>query len=160
MVGKENNEEPLAEEPLDYDKMATEDIERYEVEVGGDSGGSYGGGSLSESIDSGGSKSDIQAILSQLRPRYTDKRIQEFADSVTVSRVFPDSFNDKHYLLTMSYIEENQDDTDIDIAMAISGFQDLLTRAYNGRERQELLELGGLAHDEQMAEIERQLGVG
>lgn len=155
-----DKEEEINEEPLDYDKMATEDIERYEVEVGGDSGGSYGGGSLSESIDSGGNKSDIQAILSHLRPKYDDERLQEYAKSVTVSRVYDEAFNDKHYLLVMSYIEEHQDDPDIDITMAMSGVQDMLTRAHRGMERIELLELAGIAREEEMNELAKQLGVG
>lgn len=140
----------------EYDDLVTEEEELLgEVDAG-----EYGGApTATEEIEGGGNQSDIKAILTQLRPKYKDPRLQELSESITVSRIYDDNFRAKHALLVLDYIEENQDNSDIDVVFIMSAIQDIESRAYRGMERIELLELGGIAREEEMEQIAKQLGM-
>lgn len=122
----------------------------------------YGGGdkTLTEAEEETPHQSDLQAVLKYLHPRYKDKRLNELLQSAMSSRIFPDNFLDKNYLLVMSLIEEREGDDDIDIVGIISMVQDATSIGYEGRGRIEDLEVAGVAHEEEMEKLTKELGLG
>ena len=76
------------------------------------------------------------------------------------SRVFPDNFLDLNYLLVMSQIEEHEGDDDIDILAIIALTQVATSIGYEGRGRVEDLEVAGVAHEQEMEKLSKELGLG
>ncbi len=121
----------------------------------------YGGsGSLSEAEEETAHQTDLQAVLKYLHPKYKDPRLNELLQSAMSSRIFPDNFLDKNYLLVMSIIEESEGENDIDILGIISMVQDATSIGYEGRGRVEDLEVAGVAHEQEMEKLSKELGLG
>lgn len=154
----ENEEitEGIISEPVRYEDLVTEeperevDLEEYEPPK-----------TLAEAEEETEHKTDLQAAMKALLPTYKDKRLNELLKSAQVSRIFPDNFLDKNYLLVMSLIEESEvnEDADVDIIGIISTVQDGLSIGYEGKSRIEILEIAGVAHEEEMEKLAKELGV-
>lgn len=114
---------------------------------------------LAESEEETPHQSDLQAVLKYLHPKYKDKRLNELLQSAMSSRIFPDNFLDKNYLLVMSLIEEKEGDDDIDIVGIISMVQDATSIGYEGRGRIEDLEVAGVSRDEEIEKLSKELGI-
>jgi len=155
MVSKDNPEgqDGEDEEPVKYEELVIEEPERVIEE------GTYEAGkSVSEATEEGQQQSDLKAVLSYLHPTYKDRRLNEVAQSVMASRIFPDNFLDKNYLLVMSLIEEKAAaGEDVDFMGLISAVQDFTSIAYEGRGRVEDLEVAGVIHEEELEKLSKEL---
>ncbi len=116
---------------------------------------------LSEAEEETPHQTDLQSVLKSLHPQYKDKRLNELAQSAAASRVFPDNFWAKHRLLVTSLVEEYAEEgKDVDIVGIVSMFQDALSIGFEGRGRVEDLQVAGVAHEEEMERISKELGLG
>lgn len=103
---------------------------------------------------------DLQAVLKYLHPKYKDKRLNELLQSAMSSRVFPDNFWAKHRLLVTALVEEYAGDgEDVDVLGIISMSQDALSIGFEGRGRVEDLEVAGVAHEQEMEKLSKDLGL-
>ncbi len=149
--GKED--EIIPEEPVTYLELKTEDPERevgiedYEAPK-----------SLGEESEETEQVSDLQAALKRLHPQYSDKKLNEVLQSAMVARIPPDHILDKNYLICMAYIEEHADDPNLNIMAVISGVSDATSIGLEGRDRVEILEVAGVAHEQEMEKITKELG--
>ena len=104
---------------------------------------------------------DMEDVIKEyLHPKYKNKRLNELLQSAMASRIFPDNFLDKNYLIVMSLIEEQEGDDDIDVVGIISMVQDGTSIGYEGRGRVEDLEVAGVAHEQEMEKLSKELGLG
>jgi len=115
--------------------------------------------SLSESEEDTEHHTDLQTITMALKPRYKNKRLNDLLQPVMVSRIFPDNYLDKNYLLVMSLLEEEEGKDDIDFVGIVSNVQDATSIGYEGRFRVELIEVAGVAHEEEMQKLSKELGL-
>ena len=152
MAGKDEQEslQPSIDTPLI--------LEEPEQEIVLDDVG--GGLSLSESEDETSHQTDLQSVLKYLHPKFKDKRLDELLQPIMASRVFPDNFLDLNYLLVMSLIEECEGKADIDIVAIITMVQVATSIGYEGRGRVEDLEVAGVAHEQEMEKLSKELGLG
>ena len=153
MASKDEQEEGL-ENQIDAPVVIEEPEQMFDLE------GIGTGGSLAESEEGTLHQTDLQAVLKYLHPKYKDPRLNELLQSAMSSRIFPDNFLDKNYLLVMSIIEEHEGDSDIDILGIISMVQDATSIGYEGRGRVEDLEVAGVAHEQEMEKLSKELGLG
>ncbi len=143
-------------EETNYDDLVVEepeqDIELEDIEGGGKT--------LLEAEEESPHDSDIKAIHRSLHPKYKDKKLNELAQSAMSSRVFPDNFWAKHRLIVTSLVEEYAEDgKDFDLVAIVSEVQDALSIGFEGRGRVEDLELAGVAHEEEMEKLSKELGL-
>lgn len=115
--------------------------------------------SVSEEEEEVSGKTDIQAIVAALTPRFKNKRINELCQSAMVSRIFPDNYTDKHFLITASLIEEMSPDEDVDVVGIISQVQDALSIGFEGRGIADRLEIAGVAHEAELEKLSKDLGL-
>ncbi|KKK62784.1 hypothetical protein LCGC14_3000870 [marine sediment metagenome] len=115
--------------------------------------------SLAEEEESTEHKTDLQAVLNALIPKLPTQRMRDLLLPALVSRVFPDNYTDKHFLLAASQIEELDPAGDVDVIAIISITQDILSKAFEGRHIIDLLELAGVAHEEEMDKLAKDLGL-
>ena len=120
------------------------------------------GTTLSEEEEGAQHLSDLQAVLRSLHIRYKDEKLNEYAQSVASSRVFPDNFWAKHRLIVTALVEEYAEDDkkDLDIVSIVSSVQDALSIGFEGRGRIEDLEVAGIAHEEELEKLSKDLGIG
>jgi hypothetical protein len=104
-------------------------------------------------------KTDKQAILRALRPRIKDPVLNELAQSAMSSRIFPDNFTYKHFLIAASHIERHMYDKDLNVASIISQTQDFLSIGFEGRHIADLLELAGAETSEELDKLSKSLGL-
>ena len=147
-------EKTPAEEPVTYKELLTEEPER-EVDLAGYEAPK----SLGEESEETEQLSDLQAALKRLHPQYTDKKLNEILQSAMVARIPPDHILDKNFLICMAYIEEHADDPNLDIMAIISGVSDATSIGLEGRDRVEILEVAGVAHEQEMEKITKELGL-
>lgn len=102
---------------------------------------------------------DKVAILRMLHPKYKDPYLNELARSARTSRIFPDNFTDKHFLLSASYIEEHIDEKDLNVTGVISMIQDFLSVGFEGRGIADLEELAGAETSEELDKLSKSLGL-
>ena len=152
MVNKDEQEESLVD-TIDAPVVLDEPEQELDLEVGL-------GGSLSEAEEGTSHQTDLQAVLRNLNPKYPSKRQNDLFVPITSSRVFPDNFLDLNYLLVMSQIEECEGDPDIDILSIITMTQVATSIGYEGRGRVEALEVAGVAHEQEMEKLSKELGLG
>ncbi len=152
----------MVEEPeAAKESLTPVEIEEPEQEVELEELGEDEGRSLSEVEEETPHQSDLQSVLKYLHPRYRDKRLNELLQSAMASRVFPDNFWAKHRLLVTTLVEEYAEEgKDVDILGIISETQDALSIGFEGRGRIEDLEVAGVAHEEEMEKLSRDLGLG
>ncbi len=137
---------------LEYENLVNEELER---DIGDDGDIK----TLTEAEEETEQKTDLQSAMTALLPRYKNKRINELLQSAMVSRIFPDNYIDKHFLITASLIEEYDPTDDIDVVLIISQVQDGLSIGYEGRGRIDILEIAGVAHEEEMDKLTKELGL-
>jgi hypothetical protein len=152
--GDLDNEAEMPQEPPKYEEIATEVAERP-VNIEDYSAPK----SITEEEEETPQKTDIQAILGSLTPKFRNKRINELAQSAMVSRIFPDNYTDKHFLITASLIEECDPHEDIDVVGIISQVQDALSIGFEGRGIVDRLEIAGVAHEQEMEKLSKELGL-
>lgn len=114
---------------------------------------------LTEAEEETEHKTDLQAAMKALLPRFPTKRMNDLLQPAMVSRIFPDNYLDKNFLLVMSLIEEQEGSDDIDIVGIISIVQDATSIGYEGRGRVDILEIAGVAHEEEMEKLTKELGL-
>ncbi|MFA5300473.1 MAG: hypothetical protein WC389_19985 [Lutibacter sp.] len=139
---------------LSYDEMVQEEPER---EI--DPSALVLPKSISEEEEEVVGKTDIQAIVAALTPRFKNKRINELCQSAMVSRIFPDNYTDKHFLITASLIEEMSPEEDVDVVGIISQVQDALSIGFEGRGIADRLEIAGVEHDAELEKLSKDLGL-
>jgi len=149
-VAEELDEEKL-EEPGEFLDLAERDVALDEV---------VSPKTLSEAEEETEHKTDLQAAMKALLPRYKNKRMNDLLQPAMVSRIFPDNYLDKNFLIVMSLIEEQEGAEDIDIVGTISTVQDATSIGYEGRGRVDILEIAGVAHEEEMEKLTKELGLG
>ena len=149
----ETPEEALPEEPPKYEDLVTEEPE-HPVSLG----------ALEVSRDEAGgdeddvvTRTDLQAAMKAITPKFKDKRMEALLQPVMVSRVFPDNYLDLNYLLVMSMIEEHEGEDDIDIVSIITGSQVATSKAYEGKHIIDILEIAGVAHEEEMEKLSKEI---
>ena len=133
-------------------------IEEPEQEI--DFGDYEAGKSLSEVEEETPHQTDLQSAMKAIIPRFKDKRMDSLLQPVMVSRVFPDNYLDLNYLLVMSQIEEHEGEPDIDIVAIITGAQVATSKAYEGKHIIDILEIAGVAHEEELEKLSKDLGIG
>jgi hypothetical protein len=151
VVQEKDNEEELLGEPSILEEP------EQELELG--EAGSVQ--TLAEAEEEAPHQTDLQAVLKYLHPKYKDVRLNELLQSAMSSRVFPDNFWAKHRLIVTSLVEEYAEDgKDVDLIGIISMSQDALSIGFEGRGRVEDLEVAGVAHEEELERLSKELGMG
>lgn len=149
----EDNEEVNGEPPK-YEDMVTLEPER-EVKLDN----YVPTKTIDEEEEEGVQKTDKQAIMNALRPRYKDPELNEILQSAMSGRIFPDNFTDKMFLLAASYIEKHIYDLGFDPMYALSKIQDGLSIGFEGRHIADLLELAGAESSEELDKLSKSLGL-
>jgi len=119
-----------------------------------------GGKTLSDVEEETPHQTDLQSAMRAIIPKFKDKRMDSLLQPVMVSRVFPDNYLDLNYLLVMAQIEEHEGDDDIDILGIITGVQVATSKAYEGKHIIDILEIAGVAHEQEMENLSKELGLG
>jgi hypothetical protein len=146
-------EEP--EEPITYEDLVVEeperevDLEDYEAPK-----------SYTETEEDAPQLSDLKAVLRAISPRSKFERVNDLAQPAMVSRIFPDNLLDKNKLIVLSLLEEyEEEDSEVPVIDIISNVQDILSIGYEGRGIVERLEIAGVAHEEEMEKLAKDLGL-
>lgn len=115
---------------------------------------------ISEEEEEQGTLSDFKAALRSITPKFKNPRLNELLQPAMMSRVFPDNYTDKHFLLSAALIEEHEPTEDIDVVGIISQVQDALSIGYEGRHIVDVSELFGVTRDQDMDKLVKDLGLG
>lgn len=147
---EENIEEPI---PESYEEAATFEPEK-EVKLE----------ELPKSVNEEESesihKTDIQAILQTLTPRFKDKSLNEKLQPVMVSRIFPDNLLDSCKLTVLSWLHaQNPKDNTIDVWATILATHNAHSIGFEGRGIMDRLEIAGAAHEEELEKLSKDLGL-
>lgn len=149
------NEEPEEiQEPVTYEDLVTEEPER---DI--DASAYESPKSVTETEEDTPQKSDLQAILHAITPKFKYKRVNDLCQSAMVSRIFPDNLLDKQKLIVLSLLEEYGEEEDIPVIDIMMSAQDGLSIGYEGRGIAERLEIAGVAHEEEMEKLAKDLGL-
>lgn len=163
MADKENIEpedidddelEDTPNQPIQYEDLVTEepelevDFDEYDVPK-----------TVTETEEDSPQTSDIKAILKSLTPKSKYPRVNDFTQPAMVSRIFPDNFLDKMKISTFALMEEYGDGVDIPIVDIIMGIQDGLSIGYEGKGIVDRMELAGVARDEEIEKLARDLNI-
>ena len=125
-----------------------------------DDGGNGFMPTASEADEETTGKTDLQSILKALTPRYKDTQLNEMLQPVMVARVFPDNMLDSCKMTALSRLfDQNPEDPDIDVWGIILATHNAHSIGYEGRGIIDRLEIAGVAHDEEMENISKQLGL-
>lgn len=151
----ENNEDELDSDVPNYEDQVTFEAER-EVKLDDYKPSSK---TIDEEEENSEHISDKQAILKVLRPKYRDVELNEILQSAMSSRVFPDNFTDKHFLIAASYIEQHIEDVHMNVTAIISVVQDALSIGFEGRHIADTLELAGAETSEELDKLSKSLGL-
>lgn len=151
---EEQNEETVPEQTR-YEDLATEVPER-EVDLGDYEVPK----TLSEQEEETEQKTDLQVAMKLLNPAWPSKRLNDIRRPIQVSRVFPDNYLDLNYLLNVTEFEEYEEDAEnLDFAAIVTGNQVATAIGYEGRGRIDVLECAGVAHEEEMEKLSKELGI-
>jgi len=141
--------------PIEYEDLVTEEPER-EVDFGDYDAPK----SVTEVEEEAPQRSDLQAVLHAISPTFKYPRINDIVKSAMVSRIFPDNLLDKNKLIVLSLLEEyDEEDDEVPVIDIIQNVQDALSIGFEGRGIVERLEIAGVAHEEEMEKIARDLGI-
>lgn len=158
---QEHDEENINEEPeevikpINYEDLKTEEPEREvdldELDIPR---------TVTETEEEHTQKSDIKAILDSISPKSKYQRINDLTQPAMVSRIFPDNMLDKNKLTVLSLLEEYEElDSEVPVIDTIMNVQDILSIGYEGRGIVERLEIAGVAHEEEMEKLAKDLGL-
>ena len=151
---EESLEDELPEKTPDYEEMVILEPER---EVNLDN--FQMPKSMSEEEEETETKTDLQAAMKALLPRFKRKRLNDILQPLMVARIFPDNFLDLNYFLVSTMIEECEGDADIDFVGIVTAAQAATSIGYEGRGRVDTLEIAGVAHEEEMEKLSKDLGL-
>ena len=114
--------------------------------------------SVTETEEESPQTSDIKAVLHAITPSSKYQRVNDLARPAMVSRIFPDNLLDKQKLVVLSLIEEHdENDSDIPVIDYIMNVQDMFSIGYEGRGIIERLEIAGVAHEEELEKMAKDL---
>jgi len=154
-TGDNTQGKPVSKLPS-YEELVQEEPER-EINLDDYDGGK----TLTEEEEGTEQKTDIQAILKVLTPRFPSKRLNDLLQPAMVSRIFPDNLLDKNKLIVLSMLQDKKpDDCSVDVVGYISMTQDGLSIGYEGRGIIDRLEIAGVAHEQEMDKLSKELGLG
>lgn len=159
MVEEENGDlneiEDEGVSPSNYEDLVTEepelevDLEDYEAPRG-----------VNDVEQDMSQLSDLKAVLKAISPKFENERVNQLTQPAMVSRIFPDNVLDKNKLIVLNLIEEDEDlGGDIPLIDYIMNVQDALSIGYEGRGIVERLEIAGVAHEEEMEKLAKDLGL-
>ena len=116
---------------------------------------------IGEAEEEGVHKTDLQAAMTAITPRFATKRQNDILQPVMSSRIFPDNFLDVNYFINIYLLEEQEGDDAkyVDVLGTIINTQVATTIAYEGRHIIDVLEIAGVAHEEEMEKITRALDI-
>jgi hypothetical protein len=114
---------------------------------------------VSEEEEEGDNQSDIKAILRILRPKFANKRINEYCRSAMDTRIPPDNLIDKHHLICLAIMEEQCNDVNFSPVEIITLAQDALLIGFEGRGIGDMLELAGVVKQNELDHLSRELGM-
>jgi hypothetical protein len=145
------NEEP--ELPTSYEELVTEQPERpidlAEMPK-----------SLSEMEEDTPNKTDLQAVLKTLTPVYKDAKLNDILQAYMVSRVFPDNMLDACKLTVLRRLQQcDSADPDVDVLGIILSVHSAFSIGYEGRGIVDRLEIAGVAHEQEMEKLSKELGL-
>lgn len=115
--------------------------------------------SLSQEEEGAVNKDPLAIIIGHLHQQYDDKKFNEKMQSAAGGRTYPDNVQDKNAINVMSMILEHEPDEAFDVIGLVSMVQDAISRGIEGKQRIEDLGLAGVAHDEEMEKLSKQLGI-
>ena len=141
-------EEPV--EPETYEDLVQEEPER-EVDLG------EMPTSVSEAEEGVESSSDLKSAMRAITPKFKNKRLNDLLQPILTSRVFPDNYLDLNYVLNMTMFEE--DDDEADFIGTLTATQVVTSKAYEGRHIIDILEIAGVAHEEEMEQLAGKLNI-
>lgn len=147
MAGKEKDN-PVAVGEEIYRELAQEAPER-EIDVPE----AIQSKSLTEKMDETPSLSDLQFTISRLFPEFDETEMNELAKIAMVARVAPDVFSDLIYLVTVSLIQKQDPEKQIDVIGTLAKVYAIMSIGLDGKGRIDQIELHGAAKEEK--ELER-----
>jgi len=151
-MDEENNEELL---PTNYEELVHEepmrDIDVSELEMAR---------SISEAEEETPQTTDLKAVLKTLTPIFKDKELNEILQAVMVSRVFPDNMLDACKLTVLRRLQQcDTADPDIEVIGTILAVHAAFSIGYEGRGIVDRLEIAGVAHEQEMEKLSKELGL-
>ena len=115
---------------------------------------------LAEAEEETEHRTDLQAILRILTPTFPTKELNDVLQPAMVSRIFADNMLDKMKLLVLRQLQIHAPTERIDLIGIISMVQDALSIGFEGRGIIDRLEIAGVAHEEEMDKLAKELGMG
>lgn len=156
MQENEGMDEEITETPIRYEDIVTEEGER-EVELSEIEASR----TLAEAEEGTEHTTDLRTAMKLLLPKFSDKRLDDILQPIMVSRIFPDNLLDLNYLLNMIAFEELEEKgEEIDFVKIITGNQAGTSIGFKGQGRIDILEIAGVAHEEEMEKLAKELGMG
>lgn len=151
-MAEEENEELL---PTNYKDLVTEesarDIDLSELDVAK---------SISEAEEETPQRTDLQAVLKTLTPVYKDKELNDMLQAIMVSRVFPDNMLDSCKLMVLRRLQQfDTASPDVDVIGIITAVHSAHSIGYEGRGIVDRLEIAGVAHEQEMEKLSKELGL-
>ena len=151
---EEFKEEEYEQPITNYEDLVSEEAER---DVGLDEIGMPR--TLAEAEEGTEQKTDLQVAMRALLPKFRDRKRNDLLQSAMVSRIFPDNFIDRHFVTVACLIEELEAEEDIPFIEILTEVQDALLIGYEGRGRIDILEIAGVAHEEELEKLSKDLGL-
>lgn len=139
----------------DYQSMVIDEPER-EVDLSGYEGAK----TISEAEEETEHKTDLQSILKALTPRFPDKLLNDKLQPVMVSRIFPDNLLDSCKMTVLSRLQDYEpSDNSFDVWGIILAVHNAHSIGFEGRGIMDRLEIAGVAHEEEMEKLTKELGI-
>ncbi len=150
-----NNEEEQDLPTPEYDNLVIEEpehvvsLEKFEVQPSESDDGE----------DDTVSKTDLQAAMKAITPRFKDKRMDAILQPIMVSRIFPDEYIPLRNWVIACLMLENAHKKGLDILAITTGVQVAISKAWDGKHIIDILEIAGVAHDEELDKLSKDLGL-
>jgi len=146
---------------LDYHDLLIEEEPREGEE---DSGGYDPSASITSALDGVQHKSDVQAVLSSLTPRFGNKRLDDLLAPVMVTRIQPDNVLDSSKNTVLSVFEEQEfatmeEEAEFDLWGVISAVHSAHMIGFKGMGIADRLEAAGAVREEEIAKLSNGLGL-
>lgn len=115
---------------------------------------------IEEEEEDAGTMSDFKAFVRSITPKFANPRLNALMQTAMPSRIFPDNYMDKHFLIAAALMEEDMDKEDYDPIALISQTQDGLSIGYEGRHIVEIMEGYGVTREQDLDKLANTLGLG
>jgi len=148
-----------------FDAMATEDGDLGE-EIDEEELGTHHI-SASQAESSAPNDSDLQTTLKMMFPTFSNKEINSVALAIMMSRVFPDNFSTKIYLMVCSIVRQHEiynqskpveDRGQINVIQIMMQIEALCSIGLDGKGRVEAVILHGSSRETAEMETEKRVG--